>query len=159
MCIILCECISPRKVLEMNSDTWFPERLVSDSWVSSRFSILLNCRQHTNTHTHTHTHTHTQKHPWVKTNTREHKNYLHTDSFSPTVKIYPEWLHQQQHPRVLVRVSRHTRCRSLWLDAEKCMADFTSSSMHSATRCVVRMWITYQIKKPQKMFQREAHSS
>lgn len=27
----------------MNSDTWFPERLVSDSCVSSRFSILLNC--------------------------------------------------------------------------------------------------------------------
>lgn len=29
----------------MNSDTWFPERLVSDSCVSSRFSILLNCTQ------------------------------------------------------------------------------------------------------------------
>lgn len=34
---------SPKKVLAMNSDTWFPERLVSDSCVSSRFSILLNC--------------------------------------------------------------------------------------------------------------------
>lgn len=40
--IIQSEGILPRKVLEMNSDTWFPERLVSDSWVSSRFSILLN---------------------------------------------------------------------------------------------------------------------
>lgn len=29
----------------MNSDTWFPERLVSDSWLSSRFSILLNWGQ------------------------------------------------------------------------------------------------------------------
>lgn len=26
----------------MNSDTWFPERLISDRWVSSLFSILLN---------------------------------------------------------------------------------------------------------------------
>lgn len=28
----------------MNSDTWFPERLISDRWVSSRFNILLNCK-------------------------------------------------------------------------------------------------------------------
>lgn len=34
---------SPRKVLEMYSDTWFPERLVSDRCDSSRFSIRLNC--------------------------------------------------------------------------------------------------------------------
>lgn len=33
---------SPRKVLEMYSDTWLPERLISDRWFSSRFSILLN---------------------------------------------------------------------------------------------------------------------
>lgn len=45
----------PRKVLEMNSDTWFPERLVSDSWVSSRFSILLN-----------YGHTHIQTHKFIK---------------------------------------------------------------------------------------------
>lgn len=32
----------PRKVLEMNSETWFPDRLISDRWVSSLFSILLN---------------------------------------------------------------------------------------------------------------------
>lgn len=36
-------CLS-RKVLEMYSDTWLPERLISDRCVSSRFSILLNCR-------------------------------------------------------------------------------------------------------------------
>lgn len=36
---------SPRKVLEMYSDTWLPERLISDRWLSSRFSILLNCEQ------------------------------------------------------------------------------------------------------------------
>lgn len=36
---------SPRKVLEMYSETWFPERLVSERCVSSRFSILLNCGQ------------------------------------------------------------------------------------------------------------------
>lgn len=34
---------SPMKVLEMYSDTWFPERLISDRWESSLFSILLNC--------------------------------------------------------------------------------------------------------------------
>lgn len=34
---------SPRKVCEMNSDTWFPERLVSDRWVNSRLSMRLNC--------------------------------------------------------------------------------------------------------------------
>lgn len=27
----------------MNSDTWFPERLVSDRWVNSRLSMRLNC--------------------------------------------------------------------------------------------------------------------
>lgn len=32
----------PRKVVEMYSDTWFPERLISDRWDSSLFSILLN---------------------------------------------------------------------------------------------------------------------
>lgn len=32
----------PRKVVEMYSDTWFPERLISDKWDSSRFNILLN---------------------------------------------------------------------------------------------------------------------
>jgi len=32
----------PRKVLEMYSDTWLPERLISERCVSSRFSILLN---------------------------------------------------------------------------------------------------------------------
>lgn len=32
----------PRKVVEMYSDTWFPERLISDKWDSSLFSILLN---------------------------------------------------------------------------------------------------------------------
>ena len=31
------------KVLEMYSDTWLPERLISDRWDSSLFSILLNC--------------------------------------------------------------------------------------------------------------------
>lgn len=36
---------SPRKVLEMNSDTWFPERLISDRWVSSLFSIRLNLKK------------------------------------------------------------------------------------------------------------------
>lgn len=35
----------PRKVLEMNSDTWFPDRLISDRCVNSRFSILLNCNR------------------------------------------------------------------------------------------------------------------
>lgn len=34
---------SPRNVCEMNSDTWFPERLVSDRWVNSRLSMRLNC--------------------------------------------------------------------------------------------------------------------
>lgn len=34
---------SPMKVLEMYSDTWLPERLISDRWDSSLFSILLNC--------------------------------------------------------------------------------------------------------------------
>lgn len=32
----------PRKVVEMYSDTWFPERLISDKWDSSLFNILLN---------------------------------------------------------------------------------------------------------------------
>lgn len=41
-CVLQC---SPRKVLEMYSDTWLPERLISDRWLSSRFSILLNWRQ------------------------------------------------------------------------------------------------------------------
>lgn len=36
---------SPKKVLEMYSDTWLPERLISDRWLSSRFSILLNWRE------------------------------------------------------------------------------------------------------------------
>lgn len=40
--IILWSC-SPMKVLEMYSDTWLPERLISDRWDSSLFSILLNC--------------------------------------------------------------------------------------------------------------------
>lgn len=35
----------PRKVLEMNSDTWFPDRLISDRCVNSRFNILLNCER------------------------------------------------------------------------------------------------------------------
>lgn len=35
----------PRKVLEMNSDTWFPDRLISDRCVNSRFNILLNCNR------------------------------------------------------------------------------------------------------------------
>jgi len=35
-------CVSPRKVLEMYSETWFPERLIFDKWDSSLFSILLN---------------------------------------------------------------------------------------------------------------------
>lgn len=34
---------SPMNVLEMYSDTWLPERLISDRWDSSLFSILLNC--------------------------------------------------------------------------------------------------------------------
>lgn len=29
-------------MLEMYSETWLPERLISERWVSSRFSILLN---------------------------------------------------------------------------------------------------------------------
>lgn len=29
----------------MYSDTWFPERLISDKWDSSLFNILLNCRK------------------------------------------------------------------------------------------------------------------
>lgn len=33
----------PRKVVEMYSDTWFPERLISDKCDSSLFNILLNC--------------------------------------------------------------------------------------------------------------------
>lgn len=39
---------SPRKVLEMYSDTWLPERLISDRWDSSLFSILLNCGREQN---------------------------------------------------------------------------------------------------------------
>lgn len=35
----------PRKVLEMNSETWFPDRLISDRCVNSRFNILLNCKR------------------------------------------------------------------------------------------------------------------
>lgn len=35
----------PKKVLEMNSETWFPERLISDRCVNSRFNILLNCKR------------------------------------------------------------------------------------------------------------------
>lgn len=35
----------PRKVVEMYSDTWFPERLISDKWDSSLFNILLNWGQ------------------------------------------------------------------------------------------------------------------
>lgn len=34
--------VLPRKVVEMYSDTWFPERLISDKWDSSLFNILLN---------------------------------------------------------------------------------------------------------------------
>lgn len=34
---------SPKNVLEMNSDTWLPDRLISERWVSSLFNILLNC--------------------------------------------------------------------------------------------------------------------
>lgn len=33
---------SPRNVVEMYSETWFPDLLISDRCVSSRFSILLN---------------------------------------------------------------------------------------------------------------------
>lgn len=32
----------PRNVVEMYSETWFPDLLISDRCVSSRFSILLN---------------------------------------------------------------------------------------------------------------------
>lgn len=39
------EVFLPRKVLEMNSDTWFPDRLISDRCVNSRFNILLNCNR------------------------------------------------------------------------------------------------------------------
>jgi hypothetical protein len=60
---------SPRKVLEMNSDTWFPERLISDRWLSSLFNILLNCNT---THTHIHTHTHTYTHTHTHTHTHAH---------------------------------------------------------------------------------------
>jgi len=35
----------PKKVLEMYSDTWLPERLISDRWLSSLFSILLNWKK------------------------------------------------------------------------------------------------------------------
>lgn len=50
VCVCLCEYsrvlqCSPRKVLEMYSDTWLPDRLISDRWLSSRFNILLNWRQ------------------------------------------------------------------------------------------------------------------
>lgn len=38
---------SPRKVLEMNSETWFPERLISERCVSSLFNILLNWKRST----------------------------------------------------------------------------------------------------------------
>lgn len=44
ICTDVLQC-SPRKVLEMYSDTWLPERLISDRWLSSRFSILLNCER------------------------------------------------------------------------------------------------------------------
>lgn len=37
-------CALPRKVLEMNSETWFPDRLISERCVNSRFNILLNCK-------------------------------------------------------------------------------------------------------------------
>lgn len=46
MCVwteIILWSFSPMKVLEMYSDTWLPERLISDRWDSSLFSILLNC--------------------------------------------------------------------------------------------------------------------
>ena len=90
----------PRKVLEMNSDTWFPDRLVSDSWLSSRFSILLNCRQtHTHTHTHTYIHEFNQNTPLAKS---IHKDTLN-DYSSNSIHM---WL----------CVSRDTRCRGLWLD-------------------------------------------
>lgn len=35
----------PKKVFEIYSETWLPDRLISDRWVSSRLSILLNCKQ------------------------------------------------------------------------------------------------------------------
>lgn len=35
--------VLPRKVFEMYSETWFPDRLISERCVNSRFSILLNC--------------------------------------------------------------------------------------------------------------------
>lgn len=38
-CVPLC---SPRNVFEMYSDTWLPDRLISERCVSSRLSILLN---------------------------------------------------------------------------------------------------------------------
>lgn len=49
-CYVVFECTNtrfslPRKVLEMNSDTWFPDRLISDRCVNSRFNILLNCKR------------------------------------------------------------------------------------------------------------------
>lgn len=37
----------PKKVLDIYSDTWLPDRLISERWVSSRFSILLNCLKRT----------------------------------------------------------------------------------------------------------------
>lgn len=49
MVVILTLCTQdfhlPRKVLEMNSETWFPDRLISDRCVNSRFNILLNCKR------------------------------------------------------------------------------------------------------------------
>lgn len=35
--------VLPKNVFEMYSDTWFPDLLISERCVSSRFSILLNC--------------------------------------------------------------------------------------------------------------------
>ena len=61
----------PRKVVEMYSDTWFPERLISDKWDSSRFNILLNWKgrgdvgvdgQNIGTHARTHAHAHARTH-------------------------------------------------------------------------------------------------
>lgn len=63
MCVTLC--CSPRKVLEMYSDTWLPERLISDRWLSSRFSILLNWKEHRAEHRHKGYETHGNK--WKQT--------------------------------------------------------------------------------------------
>lgn len=97
----------------MNSDTWFPERLVSDSWVSSRFSILLNYRQ---THTCSLNQTQQEKHPF-SLNIDDNKLRKYSQNFYSSNKL---------HVRLCVfRVTHSSEARD-W--TEKCMADFTGSS-------------------------------